>query len=109
MIDWTEIIIAVCSLLITGFIIPLLRGKWQESKAKLSKADRETIESVVETAVRWAKQWLQSEAGETKKAEVMMYVSDKLKELGIEVSATDLDKIVEAVYERVKNEAKTIK
>ena len=103
-INWTQVVISLCSILITGVLIPLIRSKWQESKEKLSKDQQDTIKYWTEVGVRWAKQWLQSETGEKRKSEVMLYVSDKLHELGIEVTAADLDKIVEATYEQVKKE-----
>ena len=103
-INWTEVIISLCSIVITGILVPLIRSKWQESQSKLTKDQQDTIKYWTEVGVRWAKQWLQSETGEKRKAEVMMYVSDKLHELGIDVSAADLDKIVEAIYEQVKKE-----
>lgn len=107
-IDWTEVIIAVCGILITGIVIPLLKNLHTESKARLSADTQATIEYWTEVGVRWAKQWLQSETGQRKKAEVMSYVNEKLYELGIEVSVSDLDRIIEAVYERVKAEQKQI-
>lgn len=104
MINWTEVIISVCSILITGVLIPFLTTKWKNAKEEMSQATQETIEYWVEVGVRWAKQWLQSETGEKKKAEVLSFVSEKLKELKINVSADELDKIIEAVYEQVKTE-----
>lgn len=104
MINWTEVIISVCSILITGVLIPFLTTKWKNAKEEMSQSTQETIEYWVEVGVRWAKQWLQSETGEKKKAEVLTFVSEKLKELKINVSADELDKIIEAVYEQVKTE-----
>lgn len=106
-INWTEIIIALCSLLITGIVIPFVRSKWKESQAKLNESERELIMSIVDTSVRWAKQWMQSETGEQKKAAVMHYVESKLHELGISVYDEDLSIIIESIYERVKKEAGT--
>lgn len=103
-IDWTEIIIAICTVLITGVLVPLIRAVWRQKKSEMTQEQQEAVQYWTEIGVRWAKQWLQTESGEKKKAEVMVYVSDKLMELGIKVSAADLDKIIEAVYERVKKE-----
>jgi len=104
MINWTELIIAICSLLITGILVPLINNKRKEVANKLTEAQIETINYWVEVGVRWAKQWLQSETGEKKKAEVLDYVSRKMAEIKINVSAEDLDKIIEAIYEQVKAE-----
>ena len=106
-INWTQVIIALCYIIITGVLAPWINAKTKEAKAKLTKEQQEEINYWTEVGVRWAKQWLQSETGEKKKAEVMVYVSDKLHELGIDVSASDLDKIVEAIYEKVKKEVPT--
>ena len=106
MINWTEVIIGICSILITGVLVPLITTKWKLAKADMSQSTQDTIEYWVEVGVRWAKQWLQSETGEKKKSEVLEFVSSKLGEIKIDVSASDLDRIIEAVYEQVKAEIK---
>lgn len=106
MINWTEVIISLCTLIITGVIVPLVTAKWKTAKAEMSKEKQETIMYWTEVSVRWAKQWLASEPGEKKKAEVLQFVSNKLQELKINVSADELDKIIECVYEQVKKEVK---
>lgn len=107
-IDFTELIIGICSLVITAVIIPLVRAAINklkiEAETKLSKEEREIIYEVAETAVRWAKQWLQSESGEMKKAQVMAFLITYLEKVGIKTDAEYLDKIVEGIYEQVKNE-----
>lgn len=104
MINWTEVIIALCSLLITGVLVPLITTKWKTAKAEMSQSTQEIVDYWVEVGVRWAKQWLQSQSGETKKAEVLSFVSAKLAELKINMSADELDRIIEAIYEQVKAE-----
>lgn len=106
MVNWTEVIISLCTLIITGVIVPLVTAKWKIAKSEMSKGTQETIFYWTEVSVRWAKQWLASEPGEKKKAEVLQFVSNKLQELKINVSADELDKIIEAVYEQVKKEVK---
>ena len=103
-INWTEVVISLCALIITGVFVPCIKAIIRNEKASLSQKTQDTIEYWVETGVRWAKQWLQSESGEKKKEEVLAYTSDKLTELGIKVSKDDLDKLVESVYEQVKTE-----
>ena len=61
----------------------------------------------METAVRWAKQWLQTEEGAEKKRQVYEYVDRKLTEAKIDMTAEDIDKMIEAIYEKVKKEAGT--
>lgn len=100
-INWTEVIIGICSIIITGVLVPYFRQKY---KANLTADQQKVIESIVETAVRWAKQWLQTEEGEEKKRQVYEYVDRKLAEAKIDMTAEDIDKIIEAIYEKVKKE-----
>ena len=102
-IDWTQIIISLCSLIITGILIPLINAKIKETKNKLSAEATKEIEYWTAVGVKWAKQWLQSETGEKKKAAVMTFLTVKLRELGLNVSEEDLDKIIEAVYCEIKD------
>lgn len=104
MINWTEVIIGLCSLVITGVLVPLLTAKWKAAKAEMSQATQDVVSYWTSIAVRWAKQWLQSETGEKKKAEVLAFLSEKMKELKINITAEELDKIIEAVYNEVKSE-----
>lgn len=97
-----QVIISICSILITGVLIPLITSKWKLAKADMDKETQETVEYWVTVGVQWAKQWLQSETGETKKERVLEYVSAKLQELQISLSAEDLDKLIEAIYSEVK-------
>lgn len=104
MINWSQIIISLCTLLITGILIPLFRAKKAEIDASLSVSQRETIYYWVNVAVCWAKQYLSSASGAEKKEKVLNFVHDKLTSLGIEVEIAELDKIIEAVYLEVKSE-----
>lgn len=112
MIDWTKVIISICSIIITGVLIPLLRVKYLEIRAKyleirenLSEKQRDTVDYWLSVAVRWAKQYLYDYPGAKKKEEVLSFVSKKLISLGIEVPEEDLDKCMEAIYEEIKKEA----
>lgn len=102
-IDWTEIIISLCSLLITGIIVPIALTKYKEIKSNMREKNAKEVEYWTKVAVRWAKQWLQSETGQKKKSEVLQYLSKKLIELNINISGEDLDKIIEAVYGEIKD------
>lgn len=104
MIDWTEVIIAICSIVITGVLIPLINNLRKDAKNKLTESQVQTVDYWTEVSVRWAKQWLQSETGEVKKREVLDFLTGKMNSLGIDIEAEDLDKLIEAVYERVKAE-----
>ena len=103
-IDWTEVVISLCALVVTGIFVPCIKALIKNEKQQIDKQTQETIEYWVEIGVRWAKQWLQSETGEKKKEEVLAYVSDKLSGLGITITDEDLDKLIECIYEQVKNE-----
>ena len=61
MVNWTEVIISLCTLIITGVLVPLVTAKWKTAKAEMSKEKQETIMYWTEVSVRWAKQWMQSE------------------------------------------------
>lgn len=108
MIDWTEIIVSVCTLVFTGILIPIAKSLIDKVKVEidttLNEQDGKLIYEIVETSVRWARQWLQSETGEKKKEEVLKYVSERLNALGIEVDAEYLDKLIESVYDAIKSE-----
>ena len=108
MIDWTEIIVSVCTLVFTGFLIPIAKSLIDKVKVEidttLNEQDGKLIYEIVETSVRWARQWLQSETGEKKKEEVLKYVSERLNALGIEVDADYIDKLIESVYDTIKSE-----
>ena len=101
-IDWTQVIISLCALVITGVIVACIKTIIANEKATLDKKTQETIEYWTETGVRWAKQWLQSESGEKKKEAVLEYLAVKFSELGLDVAEEDVDKLIEAIYEQVK-------
>lgn len=108
MIDWTQIIISLCALVITGILIPLVKYFITKVKVEidtsLTEQERQLVYDIVETSVRWARQWLQSESGEAKKQEVYKYVSEQLVKIGIDVDADYLDKLIEGVYDAIKSE-----
>lgn len=85
---------------VTYVIVPAIRD-WR--KNKLTASQQEQLSFWVDTGVRWAKQWLQSETGEVKKEQVMAFVKAKVKELGLPYSDEDIDKSVEAAYSAIKD------
>ena len=102
MIDWTEVIVALCYIIITGVLVPLVVNIY---KTKVAKDRQDDIEYWVEIGVRWAKQWLQTAEGQEKKRQVVVFVEKKLQELGIEMTMEELDVVIEAIYEQVKKES----
>lgn len=77
------------------------------AKRQLSEADYKQLLDTADTAVRWAKQWLDTKTGAEKKEEVLRYLEEKTAELGLKVTADDMDKALEAVYEKIKKEPET--
>lgn len=77
------------------------------AKRQLSEAEYKQLNDITETAVRWAKQWLDTKTGAEKKEEVLRYLERKTSELGLNISAEDMDKALEAAYEKVKKESES--
>ena len=77
------------------------------AKRQLSEEEYKQLNDITETAVRWAKQWLDTKTGAEKKEEVLQYLERKVSELGLDVTAEDMDKALEAAYEKIKKEPET--
>ena len=77
------------------------------AKRQLSEAEYKQLNDITETAVRWAKQWLDTATGVEKKEEVLRYLEEKTSELGLNITADDIDKAIEAAYEKVKKETES--
>ena len=77
------------------------------AKRQLSEEEYKQLLDTADTAVRWAKQWLDTATGEEKKEEVLRYLEEKTAELGLNITADDIDKAIEAAYEKVKKETES--
>ena len=77
------------------------------AKRQLSEEEYKQLNDITETAVRWAKQWLDTATGAEKKEEVLRYLEEKTSELGLNITADDIDKAIEAAYEKVKKESES--
>ena len=77
------------------------------AKRQLSEEEYKQLNDITETAVRWAKQWLDTATGEEKKEEVLRYLEEKTAELGLNITVEDIDKAIEAAYEKVKKETES--
>ena len=77
------------------------------AKRQLSEEEYKQLLDTAETAVRWAKQWLDTATGVEKKKEVLRYLEEKTSELGLNITADDIDKAIEAAYEKVKKETES--
>lgn len=73
-------------------------------RKKTTKDEYETLLELAEISVRWAKQWMQTATGEEKKQEVYEYLIERCKALGLNFTAEDIDKAIEASYEAIKKE-----
>lgn len=73
-------------------------------KKKTTKEEYETLLALAEISVRWAKQWMDTATGQEKKREVYGYLIERCKALGLEFTAEDIDKAIEASYEAIKKE-----
>lgn len=73
-------------------------------KKKTTKEEYDTLLALAEISVRWAKQWMQTATGEEKKQEVYAYLLERCKALGLNFTAEDIDKAIEASYEAIKKE-----
>lgn len=85
---------------VTYVVVPAIK-EWRNNKLTASQQNQLTF--WVETGVLWAKQWLQSETGEQKKAQVMDWVRFKVSERNLPFSDEDIDKCIEAIYNTVKD------
>lgn len=85
---------------VTYVIVPAIK---EFRASKMDERQRQQLTFWVETGVLWAKQWMQSESGEAKKAAVTKYVLQKVEELGLPYTQEDIDKSIEAIYNTVKD------
>jgi LL-H family phage holin len=76
-------------------------------KKKTTKEEYDTLLALAEISVRWAKQWMDTATGTEKKEEVLRYLEEKTSELGLNITADDIDKAIEAAYEKVKKETES--
>lgn len=95
-------IVALVLTLAAGFLY--LKPIRETAKAQMSEEDYNSLMKWTEIAVRWARQWMKTATGEEKKEEVMLFVLKKADQLGLLVDEEDIDKVIEAVYDRIKKE-----
>jgi hypothetical protein len=82
-------------------ILPAVR---QNLKSTTTDDEYQVLMQLAETGVRWARQWMQTATGEEKKTEVSGYLQEKAAALGLIVGEDDIDKAIEAVYDKIKQE-----
>lgn len=89
-------VITLVSVILTTFVVPLIKTKVEAEK--LAK-----IEEYTRLAVRCAEQIFTEEEWLRKKEYVLNYISEKAEELGIDVSAADVENIIEGIVNEVKH------
>lgn len=93
-----KIVVAVCTILITAYVIPYLKTL-KEDKRYASVID------MIELAVRAAEQTITGPGqGKLKKAEVIRFVSEWLNRSGIGIMEDELDQLIEAAVYQMKQE-----
>lgn len=90
-----EAIASISVILITTYVIPWIKGKIGEDKYKL-------IETYTQLAVRSAEQLYTPEEWIKKKVYVYKCVSDKLTEVGLNLSEVEINNIIEGWVNAVK-------
>ena len=95
-----KIVVTVATALISVYVIPLL-------KEKLKDAKYQQLLEIVEVAVRAAEQTIKgSGQGAIKKDEVITFVTSWMISHGIQISAEQLDQLIECAVYNLKLEAK---
>lgn len=104
MIDLTpliEAIIALVAVIITAYVIPML-------KKKMSAEEYELLMKIAEQGVLAAEQIMSgSKLGKEKKEYVINYIMTTLKEKNMTVNMNDINTAIEAAVKQM-NEAKTL-
>ena len=95
-----KIVVAVATVLISAYVIPLL-------KVKLADAKYQRLLEMVEIAVRAAEQTIKGSGhGAIKKDEVITFVTKWMVEHGIHITEEQLDNLIEACVWQLKQEIK---
>lgn len=85
-----ELVVTISTLILVRYVVPYV-------KAKIGATQLETIEKKVKEAVDAAEQMIKTEkAGAQKKELVVDYITNFLIRKGIEITAEDLDILIEA-------------
>ena len=92
-----KIVVAVSTVFISVYVIPLLREKLNDSKYQ-------RLLEMVEIAVRAAEQTIHSD-GAVKKDEVVKFVTQWMLAHGIAITQDQLDQLIEACVYQLKQEA----
>ncbi len=102
--DLGTIITMMAAMVLLMGVILVLPPIRQLLRKKTSDAEYAVLLQLTETGVRWARHWMDTATGEQKKEEVAAYLREKAAALGLTVSEDDIDKAIEAVYDRIRQE-----
>lgn len=92
-------IISIACALVSAYLVPWI-------KANTTKKQLEAVEFWTETAVRFAKQTFTPDQWREKKEAVTAFMLQILRDkIHANINEEDLDKLIEGVYNRVKEEA----
>ena len=92
-----KIVVAVATVFVSAYVIPLLREKLHDSKYQ-------RLLEMVEIAVRAAEQTIKAD-GSVKKDQVIEFVSFYMTQHGIDITHDQLDQLVECAVYNLKQEA----
>lgn len=93
-----KIVVAVATVFISAYVIPLLREKLNDSRYN-------RLLDMVEIAVRAAEQTIKAD-GAVKKDEVVKFVTQWMLAHGIAITQEQLDQLIECAVYNLKQEAK---
>jgi LL-H family phage holin len=93
-----KIVVAVATVFISAYVIPLLREKLNDSRYN-------RLLDMVEIAVRAAEQTIKAD-GAVKKDEVVKFVTQWMLAHGIAITQEQLDQLIECAVYNLKMEAK---
>lgn len=94
-----KIVVSICAALVTVYVVPYLKTLRQDKRYS-------SLVDMVEIAVKAAEQTIKGKGeGELKKAEVVAFVSDWMKEHGVKISQDELNQVIECAVFQMKQGA----
>ena len=90
-----QAILSVIAIIITGYLIPWLKGMIGDDKYS-------TLVDFTAFSVRAAEQLYTPEQWQAKKAYVLKCVEDKAQEIGLELTAVDIENLIEGLVNEIK-------
>ena len=107
MIDWTEILLALISLLgviITGVLVPYLNARTKDFKASLTEKQLDNLDYWVGVGVQAVENYfIESGRGPKKKEEVKEFIRGFITKNDLDVTPEQLDKMIDASVDNLIN------